>query len=333
MKKLLFFAVLASLALSACVNDAPLSGDAKNAKKASLTLVTAENADLKHENLRLYPVTASAEVIQEHASLQHLKTLAEGMKLPGFRVMEQKQFGRSEGPWYNGLTVQNKTQDTILLLFGDIVKGGNQDRVIAHHEVILPMTVRNVEVFCVEAGRSTYYDPAASPAEKEAAAFKGYYNVASPQVRRAVQTSGNQQEVWNAVASVTKANHAESSTKAYTALDNESQEKTRRDAYLSHLGTKFSTQSDVVGVVAVCGNRVLGVDIFGSPDLFKRHYPALLHGYVAEAATSEASIALSNEQVQQAFDSVAKMAAPHAKSSESAGKFAWDGSWVHLFGK
>ena len=103
---------------------------------------------------------------------------------------------------------------------------------MAYHEIVLPGTVKNIEVFCVEAGRSHYYDESASKVEKSVGAFKGYYNVASPQVRHAVQTSGNQSEVWAAVAKVTKANGAESSTSAYAALENATDQKATRDAYL-----------------------------------------------------------------------------------------------------
>jgi len=333
MKKLLSIGVFASFVLVSCVNDTPFSDNKSDLKQSPLSILTEENPDWRHENLRLYPVVASSEVATANVNLKSLKTLSEGMKTPGFRVMEQKQFGRGGEAWYHGLTVQNKTQDTVLLLSGDVVKGGNQDRVIAHHEVILPMTVRNIEVFSVEAGRSTYYDPAAPAAEKQAAAFKGYYNVASPQVRRAVQKGGNQQEVWNAVAAVTKANNAESSTKAYTALDNLSEEKTRRDAYLHHLEAPFAARQDVVGVVAVCGEQVLGIDIFGTPDLFRRQYAALLHGYVAEAAVASPSSQISESQVKSAFEQVSQLAAPHARGTEAAGKFAWGGAWVHLFGK
>lgn len=332
MKQVSLLALFVILLFSACINDVPSIAKAEP-KKSPLTLLQEENADFQYENLRLYPVLASAELARANAGVNNLKTLAEAMQQSGFRVLEQKQFGRKATEWYHGITVQNKTQDTVLLLSGDVVKGGNQDRVIAHHEVILPMSVRNIEVFCVEAGRSSYYDPSASAAEKETAAFKGYYNVACPQVRQAIQNSGNQQEVWAAVAQVTKANHAESATNAYTALDNESAEKQLRDTYLNHLEGKFDARPEVVGVVAVCGDQVLSVDIFGSHELFQREYSALLHGYVAEAASNGSATPISASAVQSAFEKVSRMAAAHAQSNKDAGKFAWNGSWVHLFGK
>ena len=135
------------------------------------------------------------------------------------------------------------------------------------------------------------------------------------------------------MAQVTKANNAESSTKAYTALDNESAEKQRRDAYLSHLVGKFIERPEVVGVVAVCGDKVLSIDIFGSSDLFQREYSALLHGYIAEAAASATIAPISGPAVQATFEKVSRMAMTHAQTNQEAGKFAWNGSWVHLYAK
>ncbi|MBN8676717.1 MAG: hypothetical protein J0M29_00745 [Chitinophagales bacterium] len=320
---------LTSLLWTACQSDKPKF----TSSSSQIQLVTDNNPRWVYENLRLYPVTADASLISENQSLAQLKTLAEGMHTPGFRLLEHKQFGKQEDNWFHALTVQNKSQDTILMLSGDVVKGGNQDRVIAHHEVIMPMTVRNIEVYCVETGRSTYYDPQASPAEKDIAAFKGYYNVASPSVRRAVHQSQNQQEVWNAVATVTKENDANSATSAYTALDAETESKKRRDAYFTHLKEAFTDRQDVVGMVAVAGGEVLGVDIFGSPELFRKEMGALLHGYIAESAAKTHAEVASEEQVRTAYNRVAKLSAVHAKATDGIGKFSWNGHWVHLFGQ
>jgi hypothetical protein len=241
MKKL-FFPL--ALLLAACTGDGALSVQNAAQQNAALAIRQEANPAWQYESLRLYPVTGSASLQAQTSSYENMKLLSEAMKIPGFRVMEQKQFGRSESQWFHGVTVQNKTQDTVLLLSGDVVKGGNQDRVIAHHEVILPRSVRNIEVFCVEAGRSTYYNPQASAAEKEVAAFSGYFSVASPKVRRAVQNPGQQQAVWDAVANVTKANAAESSTSAYTTLDNESEQKKTPRRLHNASGRRFCRRSE-----------------------------------------------------------------------------------------
>lgn len=306
-------------------NDSGLPG------AGSLTLSTESNPEWQYKNLRLYPVLA--ETPAASVTGDHFKTLGEAMKTPGFRVLERKQFGRDAFNWYNGVTIQNKTQDTVFILSGDVVTGGNQDRVMAYHDIILPGTVKNEEVFCVEAGRSHYYDEAASPEEKNAAAFKGYYNVAAPQVRHAVQFKQDQNEVWSAVARVTEANGAASSTKAYAALDNASDQKSLRDDYLRFFDGKFTENPKIVGVVAVCGDQVLGVDIFSSADLFRRQFSALLHGYVADAAVATPGPALNDAAVQAAFNTIARQASISVKPTDAAGKYSIGENWVHLYKK
>ena len=331
MKKILSILTL-SLLFAACVND-PSSSSNSGKNKAGLSLLTAADPEWQYENLRIYPIVADASIVEGQAAVQQLKTLAEGMKISGFRITELKQFGRTSEHEVNALTVQNKSQDTIFLMSGDVVTGGNQDRVIAQDQVVVPGTVRNIDVFCVEKGRWHYDDPTATENEKNIYAFKGYYNVASPQVRSAVQRTGSQQEVWNAVAKVTSANNAESDTHTYAALETAGEIKTKRDAYLRYFDGKPANQPNMVGMVVVCGDQVLGVDVFGHPDLFRRQYDALLHGYVAEAATANCALKASDNEAQAAFTSVARLTAPGAKSTEDAGKFERGGAWVHLYRK
>jgi hypothetical protein len=333
MKKLTLFAALAAL-FFACQSDRqPAANPSNAAAAAGLSLLTEANPAWQYENLRLYPIVADAALMDVQNGVKHLKTLAEGMKTAGFRITEQKDFGRSNERTYNILTVQNKSQDTIFMMSGDVVTGGNQDRVIARDQAVAPRTVKNVDVFCVEQGRWQFTDSTATPNEKAIYAFRGYYNVASPQVRQAVQRTNNQSEVWAAVARVTKANGASSSTSTYAALESAADSKAKRDAYLQHFGRHLAQIPNVVGVVAVSGDQVLGVDVFGHNDLFGREYAALLHGFAAEAAASGAQPTMSEQAVRRAFEKVARLTSPTAQGGEEAGKFARNGQWVHLYSK
>ncbi|MEQ1744971.1 MAG: DUF6569 family protein [Saprospiraceae bacterium] len=298
---------------------------------AGLRLNLQANPEWSFQNLRLYPVLAEAGMLQTNA-LPTLKTLAEAMETAGFRVTERKQFGREESAWYNALTVQNKTQDTIFLMAGDVVTGGNQDRVIAHDDVVLPGSLKNIEVFCVEAGRSTYYNPTAPESEKRVAAFKGYYNVCSPAVRKAVY-SGNQNDVWGAVGKVTEANEATSSTQTYAALETDNDKKEQREACLRFFEGKFSNQPNAVGVVAICNGKVVGVDIFGQPDLFRRQFKALLHGFATEAGVAGKEQAPAHEAAEKAFRQVAREAKQSSQGSQQVGKYSLGDAWVHLHSK
>ena len=324
-----FLLLLVTAFLHACQPDQPATSTVTGSSHG-LSLLTNDNPGWRYQNLRIYPVIADAAALTNQGSVQQLHPLSEAISKPGFRITELKPFGRSERLWYHGLTVQNKTRDTIYLMAGDVVTGGNQDRVLAHDDVILPASLKNVDVFCVERGRSHYYDESAPIAEKEVGAFNGYFSVASPSVRRAVQRT-NQAEVWAAADQITAANNAGSQTHTYAGLGTENDRKTLRDACIAHFAGQFQDIPNMVGMVVVCGDQVLGADIFGHPDLFKRQYAALLHGYAAEADTNLDSG--NSVSALQVFEKVARLAAPKAKDTDVAGKFSRGDSWVHLYSK
>lgn len=333
MKKIVFFFALTIFA--ACKQDGarPME-NIVDKPIAGLRLLTEQNPEWQYQNLKLYPVVAEASLIENQSVPATLQTLSAGMQLEGFRITERKQFGRSMEPAINVLTVQNKSRDTIFLMSGDVVTGGNQDRVIASDEVILPGVVKNIAVFCVEQGRWHFRDSSATPGEQAAFVFTGYYNVASPKVRQAVYRTGNQEDVWAAVAKVTKENQAQSQTGAYASLETESAVKAKREGYLRFFDGKFDGQKDVVGVIAVCNGAVLGVDIFGHPSLFRQKFKSLLHGYVAEASVMPDQTGIYNPMLaQSSFEKVAAQLHPDAKPDEHAGKLIFGEQWVHLYQK
>ncbi|MBK8968799.1 MAG: hypothetical protein IPM36_19435 [Lewinellaceae bacterium] len=89
---------------------------------------------------------------------------------------------------------------------------------------------------------------------------------------------------------------------------------------------------NAVGVVAVCNGKVIGVDIFSQPALFRNQYKALLHGYTAEAVVAGNETNTSNDQAaREAFKQVARLAQSNPDAEDIVGKFSINGAWVHLF--
>ena len=102
MKNIAYLSILVTATLlAACQQDQPHSSTTQH----GLTLLTTANPGWQYQNMRVYPIVADVAALEGQASVQQLTTLAEAMSTPGFRITEQKQFGRSEREWYNGLTV------------------------------------------------------------------------------------------------------------------------------------------------------------------------------------------------------------------------------------
>lgn len=259
---------------------------------------------LQLENLRLYPVTADESFIGRHAAAAGFQNLEEAIANPRFRIMEKKPYGRfSDESAVNTLTVQNKTTDPVFLMAGDVVQGGLQDRVIAQDMVVPPRTLTDIPVFCVEQGRWNFQDNGETDEEsaerdRRVYAFRGYYHVASSDVRRAAQVSRNQQEVWKKVGEITAAHSASSATGAYAGLEQSDDFTRERDRYLRFFGDKFADAGNVVGIVAVSGDKILGADVFAHPALFKKQYKALLHSYAAHAITNGDKVTLDDARME-----------------------------------
>ena len=155
------------------------------------------------DDFRLVPIIASSEWIAEQENLAQYKVLNEALELERFRITEKKPYGRfDDAGAVNTLTVQNKTDETIFLMAGEVVQGGNQDRVLAENVIIPPASIQDISVFCVEKGRWTYEgDHAINEADKKVFAFRGYYNVAPGAIRKSA-SAGNQSSVWENVAQI-----------------------------------------------------------------------------------------------------------------------------------
>lgn len=332
---LLFFASCANEKTNHTISSSETNSSNHN---SSFEIDLSSNEELNFEKLRLYPIIASEEHIEEHAALGNFKNLKEAMKINGFRITEKKPFGRSDD-WdaVNSLTVQNKSQDTVYLMAGDVVTGGNQDRVLAQDMVLPPRTLTNIKVFCVEKNRWHYREADhEEETEKERKdrkvfAFSGYYNVVSNNIRRTVKLNDNQEDVWAAVGKLTMNNEANSSTGTYAALEKSEDFTVKRNQYLAYFGDKMNRFDKVIGMVAVSGDQVLGTDIFNHPNLFKKQYEVLLHSYITDAITNGKEVNISERVMASKAQTIKrKYHNKIAGNNENSLKFRYDGKIIHF---
>ncbi|MCB0636767.1 MAG: hypothetical protein KDC54_09135 [Lewinella sp.] len=290
--------LLFSLAWLTACQPAPSSPDSMAADAAIPATLAADWSPAprwKKDGLRLVPITATDDFIAGHAAVAQYKALPEALTNEHFRITEKLPYGRFEDAGaVNNLTVQNKTEETVFLMQGEIVRGGNQDRVIAQDMVIPPRTITDVPVFCVEHGRWTYRDQpeSVSEADEKVFAFRGYYNVAASPVRRSVQ-SGSQQAVWAEVAALTSLHGAASSTSAYAGLESSEDFVAQRQDYERFFSDKLADNEHIVGFVALYEGQVIGADVFAHPRLLNQLYPALLTSYITDAVSGQESGAVA----------------------------------------
>jgi hypothetical protein len=270
-------------------------------------------APISHGNLTIFPVVAT----RTHDTRNFL-TLDEGLRSGEVVVSEagsarplirgHQGYIPGDGAEVNKLVLVNNSDRPLILLAGEIVTGGKQDRVVAKDRIVPAKSDPiDLAVFCVEPGRwvATKYD------------FGSFHGpMAQPSVRRSAMADQNQARVWSEVRSSAAAMGSGASAPAARALESTSsyagvmsnpEVKQKVDDVAvplehSYLGVMRELHDrDAVGVVVAVNGEIIWADIFASTSLLEKYWPKLIRSYAAEALTRPKNLGRPDIKDAQAF--------------------------------
>lgn len=275
--------------------------------------------DYTYLNLRLYPVYAKGSFRSQFKNLGHYMPLQEAVQKKKVKITE-----KPNGGTVNKLTIENISSDTVIIVCGDVIKGGQQDRIVEKDVLLKPKSGKqNLDVFCVESGRwstrNEVFSSRGSKAPPEGAAFVQTYNKGAMSLRKVVEKDKDQTKVWSKVEEINKQNKTTTDTKTYTALNNSADFNKKLAAYIQFFKNKFAADTNVVGVVVATGNTVLGCDLFATPTLFKSQYQSLLHSYATEAILKGKPVTANAAVVKTYTNSLLKDEATQQKTLKQKG--------------
>jgi hypothetical protein len=304
-----FLPMLAVLFTGFAVISAAFAGDAGSLPATSNDYKIL--APITHADLTIFPVVSS----KSHDTSDFI-TLDEGIRSGEVVVTEVGNLHSTmrrhppyqtrpyQGAEVNRLVLVNNSKHPLILLAGEVVTGGKQDRVVGKDRIV-PAESDPVDlaVFCVEHGRwiesSTKFDTHASV-------------MLQPSVRMKAMADQDQQKVWDEVANskknmsgvmlhtpnanlstveVTSAEVQIDSTSSYAkARENKAVQKQVESitepiqkAYESVI--KQLRNQNAVGVVVAVKGHIVWADMFASSALLAKYWPKLLESYATEALT------------------------------------------------
>jgi len=259
---------------------------------------------VRYENLSIFPVVSARAY-----DTSWFLTLDEGLASGEVQVREQGSEGMarsrdgvvpadSNRASVNQLVLLNRSKRPLLLLAGELVSGGKQDRIIGKDR-LMPVGSKPLplDVFCVEHGRWS-----------SGASFTDAKTIVHPSVREQATLQRDQGRVWNAVRSGTTAEASpsadearlaapriartiqdEAPTESYQKIYESREVRGSVEMYVEEVQRRFARETSglkgehVVGVVVAYGGEVAWSDIFASSDLFQQYWKKLLRSYVVEA--------------------------------------------------
>lgn len=195
------------------------------------------------------------------------------------------------GAEVNELALVNRSGKKLLLLAGEVIVGGQQDRIVQEDRVVPAVSVPvALNVFCVEHGRWSARNASHGGASRHAASaeapapakFSSLGAVAHPALRAAAQDKKEQGEVWNEVSKNNAKLGTSNSTDTYQEVYSSKRVGAQMEDYLRALEREV-LQPGVVGVVVARNGKPVWADVFASRRLFAAYWPKLLKSYVVDA--------------------------------------------------
>jgi hypothetical protein len=176
------------------------------------------------------------------------------------------------------LVVENRSKSYVLLLAGEILLGGKQNRVLKE-DILLPPSSgrRSIGVYCVEQGRWS----------GRAGTFDTRSSFAAPELRSRVMDKANQSAVWAEVDKYSRRVGASSATQNY-------QEVYEKPDVKKHLATieqgiDSRTAPGATGAAVFIGSRLTGLDLFHDASLLAKQWRKLLRAHALDAYNHPAS--------------------------------------------
>lgn len=319
MKQLIFGALL--LALPAAFMVTMVAGPATATTGETAPIVSDYKLldPITHGDLTVFPVVST----HSHDTNQFL-TLDEGVRSGDVVVTEvgnlhtmmhrrpipQTYHGSAQ---VNTLVLVNNSDRPLILLAGEIVTGGKQDRVVGKDRIV-PAESDPVDlgVFCVEPHRWV---------EKSASGSFGTPTsiMAQPSVRKKAMADKDQQQVWNEVKSAkttmtanvqaaappvggggggstsfeySRAVRDLNDTSSYAGARENKVVQKQMEAITEPMQKSYESlikqlrNQNAVGVVVAVKGRIVWADLFASSGLLNKYWPKLLQSYAAEALTT-----------------------------------------------
>jgi len=254
-----------------------------------------------HENLAIYPI--------------HGKSSAGPVPLTLDEALAKRAVKVHETGTVSELQIENLGGDEVFVQSGDIVKGGQQDRVLSVSLMLPPKSGRiPIAAFCVERGRWTARGKedartfatasAVVPSREAKLAIRAVPAEGAP-VRTNPLAGGNpsgirtgyaaepspQQQVWDRVQKLQDnlkeslgASVAAPASQSSLQLSLENEKlKDAQDAYLKVLTQEGEKDGDIVGFAFAVNGKLNSAEIYPSNGLFRKMWPKLLQAAVTEA--------------------------------------------------
>jgi hypothetical protein len=211
-----------------------------------------------HENLAIIPLKTKRSYID-------ILTLKKGLELELVKVKE------CQTSQVNTLIVENNAVTPLILIDGEEVVGGDQNRIVNSTILIDGKSKTKIPVSCSEKGRWAYkseFKQSEYIANYNTRRAKEYASRSQPHFQDVIWTSINELEEENSFASLTSAME-------------ESYENLKVDH--NNIIKEFEVADGQNGVLVIVDGEIKGFELFLNPEIYKEFHEKILKSYLIDS--------------------------------------------------
>lgn len=223
-----------------------------------------------HDHMAVFPVFSQNGGV----ALQYL-TLAEAMAGGTVVVTEKASASVPE------LVLQNRGKVNVLILDGEEIIGGKQNRIVNASFLVGAGAKVNLPVSCVEQGRWHDVSPQFSSGESTYFSLKRekFLQVRS-NLREQGRATADQSAIWSTLSARRAADDVMSETGAMADIFDKHEDK-----LAAYLGA-FPIVLDATGLIVAIGGQVVGADLFDQSRTAAALWPKLVRSYALDAVSA-----------------------------------------------
>lgn len=232
-----------------------------------------------HENMAIIPLK------REKNYNIDLLTLEKGIELGLVNVKECEQ------SQVNTLIVENNAVTPLILIDGEEVVGGDQNRIVSQTVIIAPQSSMKIPVNCSEQGRWAY--------KKE---FVHSDYIANYNTRRAKEYARRrnhsvQHTVWSSIHDV----EADYSFASPTSALSESYDNLKKNH--NEIVKSFEIADGQNGVLVIVDGEIKGFEVFLNSDIYKQFHEKIIKSYLIDSKLENSMFAVNVEEAKSVINS------------------------------
>lgn len=231
-----------------------------------------------HENMAIIPIKTTPNYKLD------MITLKKALELGLAEVKECEQ------STVNTLIVKNNAVTPLILIDGEEVIGGDQNRLVNSTILVAPKSEMKIPVSCTERGRWAYKSE-----------FKDSEYIANYETRRAKMSAIRlkkpvQNTVWSSIDCLEDVNEYKSPTSAMT----ESYDNLKIDH--NNFIKAFTIENDQNGIVIILNGEIKGFELFLNSEIYKEFHEKILKSYLIDAKNENTTFSINIDEIKLVLD-------------------------------